>query len=125
MSTSGGYGKGPPFDGTNYAYWKHRMKHHLTSIDPLIWPIVQDGFVVLDGTNPTHEELKKIHLNARATNSIFGSLSPDEYNRVSTLDSAKEVWDTLEEIHEGTPAVKETKIDVFGVTIGEFHHVRR
>jgi hypothetical protein len=96
------------------------MKHHLTSIDPLIWPIVQDGFVVFDEANPTLEELKKIHLNARATNSIFGSLSPEEYNYVIAIDSAKEVWETLEKIHEGTSGVKETKIDVLTSQLESF-----
>nr|XP_025883705.1 uncharacterized protein LOC112940164 [Solanum lycopersicum] len=37
---------------------------------------------------------------------------PDEYNRVSAFESAKEIWDCLKTAHEGTEQVKESKIDM-------------
>ncbi|XP_069150169.1 uncharacterized protein [Solanum lycopersicum] len=38
---------------------------------------------------------------------------PDEYNRVSACESAKEIWYCLKTAHEGTEQVKESKIDMF------------
>ncbi|GAV84673.1 LOW QUALITY PROTEIN: UBN2 domain-containing protein, partial [Cephalotus follicularis] len=42
---------------------------------------------------------------------IFYALSPSEFNRVSSLDSAKEMWDRLMVTYEGTNQVKDTKIN--------------
>jgi hypothetical protein len=33
----------PPFDGTNYGYWKARMRFFLKSID--VWKIVEIGWI--------------------------------------------------------------------------------
>ncbi|XP_047264086.1 uncharacterized protein LOC124896565 [Capsicum annuum] len=56
----------------------------------------------------------------------------DEYNRISSCATAKEIWDTLQEVHEGTSQVKKSNIDVLnrkyklfrmkeGETIQEMH----
>ncbi|GAV63419.1 UBN2 domain-containing protein, partial [Cephalotus follicularis] len=37
--------------------------------------------------------------------------SPSEFNRVSSIDSAKEMWDRLMVTYEGTNQVKDTKIN--------------
>ncbi|GAV80166.1 UBN2 domain-containing protein, partial [Cephalotus follicularis] len=42
---------------------------------------------------------------------IFCALSPSEFNRVSSIDSAKEMWDRLMVTYEGTNQVKDTKIN--------------
>ncbi|GAV82397.1 UBN2 domain-containing protein, partial [Cephalotus follicularis] len=42
---------------------------------------------------------------------IFCALSPSEFNRVSSLDSVKEMWDRLMVTYEGTNQVKDTKIN--------------
>jgi hypothetical protein len=38
---------------------------------------------------------EKIYKNAQATNVLFASLCRDEYNEVSGLNNAKQIWDTL------------------------------
>ena len=37
---------------------------------------------------------------------------PEEFNKISRLENAKEIWDTLIGMHEGTDSVKESKLDV-------------
>jgi hypothetical protein len=37
----------------------------------------------------------------QATTVLLASLCRDEYNKVSGLDNAKEIWDTLKIAHEG------------------------
>jgi hypothetical protein len=44
---------------------------------------------------------EQIHKNAQATLVLLASLCRDEYNKVSGLDNAKQIWDTLKISHEG------------------------
>ncbi|GAV70457.1 LOW QUALITY PROTEIN: UBN2 domain-containing protein, partial [Cephalotus follicularis] len=50
-----------------------------------------------------------LQLNAKAKHVIFCVLSPSEFNKVSYLDSAKEMRDRLMVTYEGTNQVKDTK----------------
>ncbi|KAK5775507.1 hypothetical protein PVK06_043404 [Gossypium arboreum] len=43
---------------------------------------------------------------------LFCTLDPNEYNRVSLCDNAKEIWDKLEVTYEGASRVKEPKISL-------------
>jgi hypothetical protein len=38
---------------------------------------------------------EQIHKNAQAITVLLASLCRDEYNKVSGLDNAKQIWDTL------------------------------
>ena len=33
----------PTFDGTDYPYWKNKMRMHLEAIDNNLWYIVENG----------------------------------------------------------------------------------
>lgn len=56
------------FDGSNYTYWKTKMRIFLTSCDFDLWQVILDGH--LDLTSERHtwdEKAKKAHvLNAKA-----------------------------------------------------------
>jgi hypothetical protein len=58
---------------------------------------------------PTTSEEKEIHLNARAKNCLYESLSMDIFNQVFTLKTANEIWLKLHELHDGTSNVREQK----------------
>ena len=58
------------------------------------------------------EDERKIQLNAKAMNLLYCALNASEFNRISTCNSAKEIWDRLEVTHEGTNQVKESKINM-------------
>ncbi|ASI36919.1 hypothetical protein A0126_15535 [Exiguobacterium sp. N4-1P] len=46
-SSEGNYHRrGPYFDGTNFANWKHKMKMHILGHNPAVWDIVCIGAVV-------------------------------------------------------------------------------
>ena len=51
-------------------------------------------------------------LNIKAINVLYCVLSMNEFNRISSCSSAKEIWDRLEVTHKGTNQVKETKINM-------------
>jgi hypothetical protein len=58
---------------------------------------------------PTTSEEKEIHLNARAKNCLYESLSMDISNQNFTLKVANEIWLKLHELHDGTSNVREQK----------------
>ncbi|XP_061370708.1 uncharacterized protein LOC133313360 [Gastrolobium bilobum] len=131
----------PFFNGTDYAYWKSRMQIFLESIDLKIWNIVDEGY-----TGPTkkdesnndvpntlkefsEEESKEANWNAKARNLITNALGRDEYFRVASCKTAKEMWDVLEVTHEGTSEVKVSRIlgltrefELFEMNDGETIH---
>ena len=57
--------------------------------------------------------IKLIEKGYKAKTLLVCGIGPDEFNRVSTCESAKEIWDFLKTAHEGTEQVKESKIDMF------------
>ena len=55
---------------------------------------------------------KKIEKGFKAKTLLVSGIGPDEYNRVSACESAKEIWDYLKTAHEGAEQVKESRIDM-------------
>jgi hypothetical protein len=63
---------------------------------------------------------EQIHKNVQATTMLFASLCRDEYNKVSGLDNAKQIWDTLKISHEGNDATMITKMELVEGELGRF-----
>mgnify|MGYP002862167220 CR=1 FL=1 len=77
----------PPFDGTNYGYWKARMRFFLKSID--VWKIVETGWIKPEET----DEITVIQTSARLSNdkalhALCQTLSPSEFSRISHCEIA-------------------------------------
>ncbi|XP_037448584.1 uncharacterized protein LOC119318135 [Triticum dicoccoides] len=100
----------PRFDGKDFERWQARMKVRLRLFHPLVWSIVETGFSCVDEANPTALELRNIHYNAQAMNAIYCALSDDQLYRIWQYESANEVWDALQVMHEDTPIVHELKV---------------
>ncbi|XP_074579575.1 uncharacterized protein LOC141836066 [Curcuma longa] len=103
----------------DFIYWKGRMKYHLkTQVD--IWIIIQTRFTIstdndglpqsCDKCDATTE--KKIEAGAKATQTLQCELTKEELNRVRPFFSAKDRWDKLIELHEGTSDTKVSKRDL-------------
>ncbi|VFQ97275.1 unnamed protein product [Cuscuta campestris] len=112
----------PLFDGTNYTYWKERMRIYIQSTNFLLWRIIKNGKDVpmkkVGETNvpKTEDEydaqdIKKVENNAKAINIIYCAVNPDDYRKISCCSTTKEMWDKLEITYEGTDQVREAKID--------------
>jgi hypothetical protein len=67
---------------------------------------------------------EQIHKNAQATTVLLASLCKDEYNKVSGLDNAKQIWDTLKISHEGNDATMITKMELVEGKLGRFEMIR-
>lgn len=59
------------------------------------------------------EQEKKTHfINTKATNALYCALNEIKFDRVYFFITTKEIWDLLEDTHEGTYQVKEFKINL-------------
>ena len=102
----------PVFDGTEYPYWKNKMRMHLEAIDVDLWYVIKNG-VPKTGEGVTPANVKKfIQLDSTTKNIICGHLTKGQYGHVSTLESAKLVWDCLSKVNEGVSTQRDSRIDV-------------
>ncbi|XP_059654776.1 uncharacterized protein LOC132301550 [Cornus florida] len=69
------------------------------------------------------EDYKLTSLNAKAKVNLNCTISPSEYNRVSTCTTAKEIWDKLQITYEGTSQVRESRIDILMHQYELFHMI--
>ncbi|GAV61644.1 DUF4219 domain-containing protein/UBN2 domain-containing protein, partial [Cephalotus follicularis] len=113
----------PIFNGNNYSFWKTRMTIFLQSLDYKLWHIIVNGprmpTRTIEGVvspKPENEyndnDLRMLQLNSKAKHVLFCAVGPNEFNRISSCDSAKQMWDLLEVTYEGTNQVKESKISM-------------
>ena len=103
----------PLFNGSNYTYWKARIKIFIQILDYDMWSIIVNGSHIptklIDGMSLPKPEgewnefnKKMAQLNAKAMNILYCALEANEFSRISTCNSAKEIWDRLEVTYEGT-----------------------
>ena len=92
--------------------------------NPTVWAVIcigLQGELFEDGRELDHEaaaeELKMMQYNDQACYIIYNGLCPEEFNEIICLENAKEIWDTLVDMHEGTVSVKESKLDGFKVNL--------
>ena len=100
------------FDGTNYVYWKVRMRAFLQSLDEKVWQAVEIGW-----TKPTKAmadwddaKIKAANFNSRALNALFSAITNEEFKKISSTETAMEAWTILQTTYEGTKAVKDSKL---------------
>ena len=93
----------PLFTGSNFAYWKARMRIYLQCIDLDILEIIEKKYVKKASGKLTEDERNLANLNIKAMNALICGLTPNEYKKVSTCATAHEIWEKLCITHEGTP----------------------
>ena len=104
----------PYFDGSNYAFWKVRMRAFLCLINEFVCDAVDISWTKLKAAKSTWDKaaLMSSNANSKAFNAIFCGVSPDEFHRISHITIAKEAWQILETSYEGTKKVKDTKLQM-------------
>ena len=105
---------GPPpiLDGTNYSHWKFSMQGHLDSACMELWEVVVKGFEPEDSLCLTPQERVDRQLNATAAHMIKKGLSPSIYDQVLLIKNAKELWERLAIMHEGTTSIQRSKYEM-------------
>ena len=61
----------------------------------------------------TREAFARLSKNCKAMHILYCGLDANEYNHICACEIAKEIWDKLVVIYEGTSQAKETKINMF------------
>ncbi|XP_070006995.1 uncharacterized protein LOC142162190 [Nicotiana tabacum] len=56
--------------------------------------------------------MRVVQVNNKARNLLHNAISDEEYEKISSCNIAKEMWDKLEVTYEGTSKVKETHINM-------------
>jgi len=81
----------PPFYGTNYGYWKARMRFFLKSID--VWKIVEIGWIKPEETDEITITQTSARLsNDKAHHALCHAFSLSEFARISNCEVAKDAW---------------------------------
>ncbi|XP_070009507.1 uncharacterized protein [Nicotiana sylvestris] len=93
--------------------------------DSELWDVICDGphvpmkklgetgpMVPKDRKEYSDVDRKAVEKNYRAKKILICGIGPDEYNRISACDSAKEILEALQTAHERTTQVKQSKIDM-------------
>src|SRR6266498_3205085 len=93
-------GKAPILDGLNYADWVNKMKLHLIALHPSLWEVVNVGVCMPKSDDKVSPEMMlDLHRNAQAASVILSSLSQEEFNKINSLEIAKDIWDTIQVYH--------------------------
>jgi hypothetical protein len=99
----------PLFDGTNFAFWKIRMRTHLMSLGADVWDVVETRYVKL-GVLVSKDDKLEFRFNAKAMNAILSGLAEAEFDKFMHCDSTKVMWDKLISSYEGNEKVKDAKL---------------
>ncbi|VFQ94919.1 unnamed protein product [Cuscuta campestris] len=113
----------PFFDGTNYSYWKERMRIFIQSNDFKIWHAIKNGdslpikkigdtLIPKDEDEYDEADFKKAQLNATAINFSYCAVNANDYQKISHCQTANQMWNKLMITYEVTPQVRESKIDL-------------
>ena len=99
------------FDGTNYAYWKVRMRDFLQSLDEKVWQAIEIGWTKPKEvpTDWDDAKIKAVNFNSKALNALFSAVTNEEFKKISFTETAKEAWTILQTTYEGTKAIKDSK----------------
>ena len=104
--------KVPLFDGTNFSFWKVRMRTYIMSLGANVWVVVETSQVNLVVLASRDDKLA-FSFNAKAMKTIPSGLAEVEFVKVTHLNSAREMWDNLLNSYEGNGKVKDDKLQTY------------
>ena len=83
------------------------MRNFLQSLDGKVWQAVEIGW-----SKPTEApidwddaKIKAANFNSRALNALFGAVTNEEFKKISSTKTVKEVWTILQTTYKGTKAI--------------------
>jgi hypothetical protein len=106
--------KAPLFNGTNFAFWKVRMRTYIMALGADVWDVVETGYVKPVVLANKDDKLE-FSFNAKAMNAILSGLAEAEFVKVMHLGTAKEMWDKLINSYEGNEKVKDAKLQTYRI----------
>ncbi|XP_012842820.1 PREDICTED: uncharacterized protein LOC105963014, partial [Erythranthe guttata] len=134
----------PLLIGSNYSYWKSKMKMFIKSIDERAWRAIITGWTppMIKGEDKVEVfkpeadwsdgEILLANYNSRALNAIFSGVDDNQFKLIASCESAKRAWEILQVTYEGTSTVRTSKLQMLATkfenlkmeeneTITDFH----
>ena len=115
----------------NYDEWKIRMQVHLAAMTNEMWDVIQYGPIIIQKENPEHahdpnaprflpkdraewntEDRRRSNLDNQANDVLYRSLDQPMFCKIKLCKSAKEIWDNVTALCEGSQGIKENKLDL-------------
>ena len=87
------------------------MRTFLQSLDEKVWQAVEIGWTkpIEAPADWDDAKIKVANFNNRALNALFNAVTNKGFKKISSTETAKEVWTILQTTCEGTKAVKDLK----------------
>ena len=85
--------KAPLFTGTNYAFWKVRMRTYLMSLGVGVWVDVEEKYAPKD-TYMEEEAKQNFIANKKVMNALLSGIIELEFIKVMHSDTTKDICDT-------------------------------
>ena len=87
------------------------MRAFLQSLDEKVWQAIEIGWTKPKEAPADWDEakIKATNFNNRALNALFSVVTNEEFKKISSTETVKEVWTILQTTYEGTKAVKDSK----------------
>lgn len=106
------------------------MVTFLRSIDYDVWDCVEDGYsrptmvtcvksLLKPKARWNQGEKHIANCNNKAIDAIYNGVTPLEFRLISTCSSAKDAWDILQTMHEGTYTVKPDQNPKYDYCVGK------
>jgi hypothetical protein len=87
----------PPFDGSNFEHWSHRMENYLKALREDVWFSVSLGYNALKKPKTVAQKEAKRN-NKLAIDTILDGLTDSVKSKVGSCASSKNLWDKLQEL---------------------------
>jgi hypothetical protein len=114
----------PPFDGSNFEYWKNRMETYLKSLGADVWISVASGYnASMKPKTTTQKEAKRN--NKLTIDTILDGLTDSVKSKVGSCASAKYLWDKLQELYAREEAEEEEEEVEDDYNISDFKEENR
>ena len=84
----------------------------MQSLDEKVWQVVEIGWTKRKEAPADWDDakIKAANFNSRVLNALFSAVMNEEFKKISSTKTAKEVWTILKTTYEGTKAVKDSKL---------------
>jgi hypothetical protein len=100
----------PPFDGSNFEYWKNRMETYLKALGADVWISVASGYNASKKPKTTTQKEAKRN-NKLAIDTILDGLTNSVKSKVGSCASTKYLWDKLQELYAREEAEEEEEVE--------------
>ena len=81
----------PLLTGSNYPYWKCRMRTFMKAQNRLLWHVIEKGpyVIVKDESDYTNNDWKKLDVNGIAMNILHCGMNENDFSRTCTCKTIK------------------------------------